>query len=262
MREQMGRMVESSRFQYSITVLIILNAIILGAETFPAVTKAYGPVLSLVDKFILAIFIVEIAAKFIYRGFGFFKSGWNVFDFLVVGIALVPASGPFAIVRALRILRVLRLLSIVPQMRNVVQAFITAIPGMLSIVALILLIFYVSAVLATNLFGTDFPAWFGHIGRSMYSLFQIMTLESWSMGIVRPVMELYPYAWVFFIPFILLTSFAVINLFIGVIVDSMQTQHRQIAEDLHSDASVIEEKIDTVERELGQLRDLLKKQSG
>ena len=261
LRERIGQFVESNRVQFTITLLILLNAAILGLETVPSMVRDYGPALAFVDKAILAVFIIEIAIKMVCRGGGFFKSGWNIFDFLVVSIALLPATGPFAIVRALRILRAFRLLSMVPQMRTVVQAFIMAIPGMLSIVTLILLIFYVSAVLATNLFGHDFPVWFGHIGRSMYSLFQIMTLESWSMGIVRPVMEIYPYAWVFFIPFILLTSFAVINLFIGVIVDSMQTQHRQVAEELKTETSTIEDKIDTVERELGELRKLLQREN-
>lgn len=259
MRDRIGIFIESDKVQISITALIVINAIVLGLETSPSVVLSYGSLLSLLDTVILAVFIIEIAIKMAYRGLGFFKNGWNVFDFLVVSIALIPASGPFAVVRALRILRVLRLLSMVPQMRTVVQAFIMAIPGMLSIVALILLIFYVSAVLATNLFGQDFPVWFGHIGRSMYSLFQIMTLESWSMGIVRPIMELYPYAWVFFVPFILLTSFAVINLFIGVIVDSMQSQHRQVSNELKTESSLIEEKLDTIEQEIGELRRLLQK---
>jgi|TARA_B110000305_G_C19461915_1_gene655087 voltage-gated sodium channel len=261
MRDRIGIFIESDKVQISITGLILINAIVLGLETSPSVVLSYGNLLSLLDTVILAVFITEIAIKMVYRGLGFFKNGWNVFDFLVVSIALIPASGPFAVVRALRILRVLRLLSMVPQMRTVVQAFIVAIPGMLSIVALILLIFYVSAVLATNLFGQDFPVWFGHIGRSMYSLFQIMTLESWSMGIVRPIMKLYPYAWVFFVPFILLTSFAVINLFIGVIVDSMQSQHRQVSNELITESSLIEEKLDTVEQEIGELRRLLQKNS-
>lgn len=261
MRDRIGIFIESDKVQISITALIVINAIVLGLETSPSVVLSYGSLLSLLDTVILAVFIIEIAIKMAYRGLGFFKNGWNVFDFLVVSIALIPASGPFAVVRALRILRVLRLLSMVPQMRTVVQAFIMAIPGMLSIVALILLIFYVSAVLATNLFGQDFPVWFGHIGRSMYSLFQIMTLESWSMGIVRPIMELYPYAWVFFVPFILLTSFAVINLFIGVIVDSMQSQHRQVSNELKTESSLIEEKLDTVEQEIVELRRLLQKNS-
>ena len=259
MRDRIGIFIESDKVQISITALIVINAIVLGLETSPSVVLSYGSLLSLLDTVILAVFIIEIAIKMAYRGLGFFKNGWNSFDFLVVSIALIPASGPFAVVRALRILRVLRLLSMVPQMRTVVQAFIMAIPGMLSIVALILLIFYVSAVLATNLFGQDFPVWFGHIGRSMYSLFQIMTLESWSMGIVRPIMELYPYAWVFFVPFILLTSFAVINLFIGVIVDSMQSQHRQVSNELKTESSLIEEKLDTIEQEIGELRRLLQK---
>jgi len=261
MRDRIGIFIESDKVQISITALIVINAIVLGLETSPSVVLSYGSLLSLLDTVILAVFIIEIAIKMAYRGLGFFKNGWNVFDFLVVSIALIPASGPFAVVRALRILRVLRLLSMVPQMRTVVQAFIMAIPGMLSIVALILLIFYVSAVLATNLFGQDFPVWFGHIGRSMYSLFQIMTLESWSMGIVRPIMELYPYAWVFFVPFILLTSFAVINLFIGVIVDSMQSQHRQVSNELKTESSLIEEKLNTIELEIGELRRLLQKNS-
>ena len=261
MRDRIGIFIESDKVQISITGLILINAIVLGLETSPSVVLSYGNLLSLLDTVILAVFIIEIAIKMVYRGLGFFKNGWNVFDFLVVSIALIPASGPFAVVRALRILRVLRLLSMVPQMRTVVQAFIVAIPGMLSIVALILLIFYVSAVLATNLFGQDFPVWFGHIGRSMYSLFQIMTLESWSMGIVRPIMKLYPYAWVFFVPFILLTSFAVINLFIGVIVDSMQSQHRQVSNELITESSLIEQKLDTVEQEIAELRRLLQKNS-
>ena len=261
MRDRIGIFIESDKVQISITALIVINAIVLGLETSPSVVLSYGNLLSLLDTVILVVFIIEISIKMVYRGLGFFKNGWNVFDFLVVSIALIPASGPFAVVRALRILRVLRLLSVVPQMRTVVQAFIVAIPGMLSIVALILLIFYVSAVLATNLFGQDFPVWFGHIGRSMYSLFQIMTLESWSMGIVRPIMKLYPYAWVFFVPFILLTSFAVINLFIGVIVDSMQSQHRQVSNELITESSLIEEKLDTVEQEIGELRRLLQKNS-
>ena len=261
MRDRIGIFIESDKVQISITGLILINAIVLGLETSPSVVLSYGSLLSLLDTVILAVFIIEIAIKMAYRGLRFFKNGWNVFDFLVVSIALIPASGPFAVVRALRILRVLRLLSMVPQMRTVVQAFIMAIPGMLSIVALILLIFYVSAVLATNLFGQDFPVWFGHIGRSMYSLFQIMTLESWSMGIVRPIMELYPYAWVFFVPFILLTSFAVINLFIGVIVDSMQSQHRQVSNELKTESNLIEEKLDTIELEIGELRRLLQKNS-
>ena len=257
-RERIGAFVMAPRVQNLITALIVFNAVTLGLETADSVRAHFGGLLSVLDKLVLAVFCAEIAAKLVHKGFRFFKEGWNVFDFVVVGIALVPAAGPFSVLRALRILRTLRLLSVVPQMRVVIQALFSALPAMASIVALITLIFYVGAVLATNLFGNDFDAWFGHIGRSMYTLFQVMTLESWSMGIVRPVMEKHAYAWAFFVPFILITSFAIINLFIGVIVDSMQAQHRETVEEIHHDALVIEGKIDLLERELGELRRMLR----
>ncbi len=260
-RERIGAFVEAPRIQNFITALIVFNAITLGLETSPDVRARMGEILMILDRVVLSVFVTEIAAKLFAQRRDFFRDGWNVFDFIVVGIALVPAAGPLYILRALRILRVLRLISVVPQMRRVVQALVMAVPGMLSIVALISLIFYVSAVLATNLYGADFPEWFGTIGASMYSLFQIMTLESWSMGIVRPVMKIYPYAWVFFVPFILVTSFAVINLFIGVIVDAMQTVQADLVEEVHADAGHIEEKLDNVEKELGELRRMLRERS-
>jgi voltage-gated sodium channel len=141
----------------------------------------------------------------------------------VVAIALVPATGQFSVLRALRVLRVLRILTIVPSMRRVVGGLLAAIPGLASIAMVLGLVFYVFAVIATQLFGADYPAWFGTLGRSLYTLFQVMTLESWSMGIVRPVMELYPYAWTFFVPFILVATFTMLNLFIGIIVSAMQS---------------------------------------
>ena len=262
LREHVGAFVSAPKIQNLITILIVINAITLGLETEAGVRENFGAPLEIFDKIILSIFIAEIAAKLFAQGARFFRDGWNVFDFIVVSIALVPAAGPLYILRALRILRVLRLISMVPQMCRVVQALVTAIPGMLSIVALITLIFYVSAVLATNLFGADFSQWFGHIGRSMYSLFQIMTLESWSMGIVRPVMEIFSYAWAFFVPFILVTSFAIINLFIGVIVDAMHGQHDDVIEEVHADAQAIEGKIEDVEKELSELRRMLRARGG
>ena len=225
-RITLGRWVEGVKFQRFIITLIVLNGITLGLETWPLAMETAGPVLVVFDKTVLAIFVFEIAAKLAYRGSGFFKSGWNLFDFVIVGIALIPAAGPFAVMRTLRILRVLRLVSAIPAMRRVVAALLTAIPGLFAVGSIILLCFYVGAVLATKLFGQPFPDWFGSIGASMYSLFQIMTLESWSMGIVRPVMKVFPYAWLFFVPFIVATSFAILNLFIGIIVDAMQTVHK------------------------------------
>jgi len=221
-----GRFVESVRAQRFIAGLILLNAVILGLETVPAVMAQAGKLLLALDTAILAVFVTELAVKLASQRAAFFRSGWNWFDLIVVGIALVPSAGPLAVLRSLRVLRVLRLLSVVPSMRNVIEALLRALPGLGSVGALIFLIFYVGAVLTTNLFGATFPDWFGTIGESMYSLFQIMTLESWSMGIVRPVMEVHPNAWIFFVPFILTTTFAVLNLMVGIIVDAMQSQHK------------------------------------
>ena len=216
------RLIESGLFRNGILALIFLNAIILGLETSPSAMAVAGPVLNGLDTVILGIFIVELALRIAARGWGFFRSPWGIFDFIVIAIALVPASNEFAVLRAFRVLRVIRIVSTVPRLRRVVEALFHAIPGIGAIGVLLLIIFYVFAVIGTTLYGQHFPEWFGTIGRSMYSLFQIMTLESWSMGIVRPVMEVRPYAWAFFVPFIIMSSFAVLNLFIAIIVDSMQ----------------------------------------
>ena len=216
------RLIESSRFDWTITVLIIINAAILGLETVPSVKSAYGSLLVKLDFLLLLVFSAELLARLVvYRG-KFFHDPWRIFDLLVVGIAWVPTTGGLSVLRALRILRVLRLVSIVPSLRRVVGGLIAALPGMGSITALMLLVFYVFSVMATKLFAADFPQWFGSLGASAYTLFQIMTLESWSMGIVRPVMEKAPLAWMFFLPFILCTTFTVLNLFIGIIVAAMQ----------------------------------------
>lgn len=266
--ERFGRFLESAKVQKFITLLIVVNAATLGLETVPRIMSAYGPLLYAVDKAILAVFVVEVGGKLAYRRRDFFRDGWNWFDFIVVGIALIPATGPLAILRTLRVFRVLRLLSKVPSMRKVVEALFRALPGMGSIAALIALIFYVGAVLATNLFGAKFAEWFGSVGASMYTLFQIMTLESWSMGIVRPVMAVHPLAWTFFVPFILITTFAVLNLYVGIVVDAMQSQHQaeqaQESAQAHGERTAILAEVEAmrghmkeIQSEMSELRRLL-----
>jgi voltage-gated sodium channel len=223
LRSRVRALLENSLFQRFILTLIVINAVILGMETSKSLMQSWGRLLIGLDKTILAIFVVELLARlYVHRG-SFFRDAWSMFDLIVVGIALVPATGQLSVLRALRVLRVLRVLSIVPSMRRVVGGLLAAIPGLSSIAAVLLLVFYVFGVITTNLFGASFPDWFGSLGRSLYTLFQIMTLESWSMGIVRPVMEVYPYAWAFFMPFILIATFTMLNLFIGVIVSAMQS---------------------------------------
>lgn len=208
-----------------IIALIVINAITLGLETNEWTMARYGGLLVWIDSIILAVFVAELAIRLITDFKGFWRDPWRIFDFVVVALALLPATGPLAVLRAFRILRVLRLVTKLESMRRVIMGLLRALPGMGTIVMLLLLIFYIFAVISTKLFADAFPEWFGTIGASAYTLFQIMTLESWSMGIVRPVMEVFPYAWLLFLPFIITTAFAVLNLFIGVIVDAMQTEH-------------------------------------
>jgi len=223
LRSTLAAFMERTRVQNTILLLIIVNAVILGMETSPALMAEHGIWLKALDKSILGVFVVEIAIRIYVHRSSFFRDPWSLFDFFVVAVALVPASGQLAVLRSLRVLRVLRILTIVPSMRRVVGGLLAAIPGLASIGMVLALVFYVFAVITTNLFGAAFPDWFGTLGRSLYTLFQVMTLESWSMGISRPVMEVFPYAWVFFIPFILIATFTMLNLFIGVIVSAMQS---------------------------------------
>ena len=254
------KILESRIFISFITTVIIINAFTLGLETSANITLKYGFILSLIDKVALTIFTLELIGKLSVYKFNFFKDGWNVFDFIIVVVSLIPASGPFSVLRAFRIFRTLRLLSIVPSMRRIIQAIFISIPGILSVGTIIVLIFYISSVLTTNFFGNSFYEWFGTIGNSMYTLFQIMTLESWSMGIVRPVMKEYPLAWLFFVPFILVTTFAILNLFIGIIVDAMQQISGDEKEN-HLAEKDIHKKMVSIENQLKEIKKLINKQN-
>ncbi len=226
-RERLVAFVESPRFQRAIIALILVNAVILGLETSPRAMASAGTLLVGLDTAILAVFVVELVLRMVAHRLAFFRDPWSLFDLAVVAIALAPATETFSVLRALRVLRVLRVISAVPSMRGVVRGLLSALPGLGAVVSLLALIFYVAAVVATKLFGDAFPEWFGTLGASLYSLFQIMTLESWSMGIVRPVMKTFPFAWAFFVPFILIATFTMLNLFIGVVVNAMQTRWQE-----------------------------------
>lgn len=251
MRDSIRALVEAPIFEKFIIAVIVINAVVLGLETSPSMMARFGDILIALDRAAIVIFVVEILLKlFVYR-LRFFLNGWNVFDLAIVAVALIPASQQFSVLRALRILRALRLVSVVPSMRKVVHGLLASIPSMGSVLILLSLIFYIFSVMATQLFGGAFPQWFGSVGASLYSLFQIMTLESWSMGIVRPVMEEFPYAWAFFVPFIMCTSFVVLNLFIAIIVTAM---HEADQEEAGSEREEILSEIRALRAELNQLR--------
>jgi len=265
LKARLGRWIESERIQHIIVALIIINAVTLGLETSSVAMETAGDLLRLIDHALLSVFVAEIFVKLYAFGGRFFRNPWNVFDFLVVGVALLPASGPLTV---LRVLRVLRLISMVPRFRFVVESLLRAIPGILSIAGLLLIVFYVAAVMATGFFGQVFPHWFGTIGESMYSLFQIMTLESWSMGIARPVMEVYPWAWAFFVPFILIATFTMLNLFIAIIVSTMQSmveeqsdkETSEIGAVVHNEHLQLQQALRGLQEEVRSLRTALQRE--
>ena len=251
MVERLRKLIESSRFQNAIMAVIVINAIVIGMETSPVLMARFGILLGAIDTIAIVIFVIEILLKLLVYRVNFFKNGWNIFDFVIVAVALLPTGGSLSVLRALRILRALRLISAMPKMRKVVQGLFAAIPSMGTVIILLGLVFYIAAVMATKLFGDAFPEWFGSIGSSLYSLFQIMTLESCSVGFVRPIMEVYPWAWMFFVPFVLVTSFVVLNLFIAIIVNAM---HEEADEEQAAQRNEILEEIQALRREMGALR--------
>jgi voltage-gated sodium channel len=255
-RDRIEQFITHPAIQHFLVFLIVVNAAILGIETNHSVMESWGEELFLLDHAILGIFITEIVLLIAARGFSFFKDAWCVFDFIVVGIALVPASGSLSVLRALRVLRVLRLINKVESMRKVVGGLLSSLPGLGSVFGLIMIIFYVASVIATNLFHKDFPDWFGDLTMSAFTLFQVMTLESWADGIARPIMEVFPYAWIFFILFILIATFIIFNLFIAVIVDSITADHEKDHRDHHHQRTVQEE-LQALRQEMSELRQLL-----
>jgi voltage-gated sodium channel len=249
-------LVENETFKNVILGIIIFNAVTLGMSTSGYLMDRVGGIISVVDNIVLTIFVIELALKFYAYRLGFFRSAWNIFDLIVVGLGLLPSQEGLSALRGLRVIRAMRLLSVVPQMRAVVQALLDALPGMGAVIIMISIVFYVFAVMATLMYGNAFPQWFGTLGRSLYSLFQIMTLESWSMGIVRPVMERYPSAWAFFVPFIVITAFSVLNLFIGLLVNTMQTAVEQETEaEFENLRKLVRDETDSVDRNVLQLLD-------
>jgi len=223
LRARAAEFVDSPAIRFGILGLIVFNAITLGLSTSEVVQQNLGAGLRFIDTTVIVVFVLEMVMKLYAYGWRFFRNAWNIFDLIIVVIAVLPSTAGLSVLRALRVIRAMRILSVVPQLRSVIRALLEALPGMGAVIILLGIVYYIFAVMTTMLYGDAFPEWFGTIGESLYSLFQIMTLESWSMGIVRPVMETFPWAWMLFVPFIIMTAFAVLNLFIGILVNTMQS---------------------------------------
>ena len=268
-RARAARLVASAPFQRAVLALILLNAVTLSLETSASVMAASGGALDALDRAFLWLFTAELALRiYAFRG-RFFRDPWGLFDLIVVGIAWLPATGPLSVLRALRVLRVLRLVSAIPSLRHVVEAMLAALPGLGSILLLMALIFHVFAVMATKLYAGILPEKFGTLGESLFTLFQLMTMEGWVDDIVKPVMEHRPWAWLFFLPFIVVSTFVVLNLFIGVIVESIQRlrEERESADaraaqaaagaaaaEAHDDARALLSEIRALREEVAALR--------
>ena len=235
LRHSAYRLTHHPMFQHLMIVLIVINAILLGMETSASVMEQFGESIHTLDHAILGVFVLELLLLIFARGLNFFKDPWCIFDFIVIAISFVPASDSLSVLRSLRVLRVLRLINKVAR----------------SVLGLLLVVFYVSSVVVTNIFGSTFPDWFGDLEHSLFTLFQVMTLEGWAGDIARPVMDKFPYAWVFFLFFILCATFVVVNLFIAVIVDSLSASNQ-------SDQSINE--LDHIKNELQDMKSLLLKQ--
>jgi voltage-gated sodium channel len=255
-RGRLLALVEGDRFQQVVVTAILLNAVVFGLETSPAAMQAVGPMLQLADRLLLALFVVELGLRVLAHRLRFFADPWSWFDTAVILIGLLPTTEGLTALRALRVLRLLRLVSLVPQLRSVVAGLLAAIPGMTAIIALLTLLFYISAVIATKLFATAAPQWFGSLGVSMFTLFQVMTLEGWA-EIANDVMRHQPWAWLFFVPFILLTTFAMLNLFVAVIVGAME-RGRHDAPSPAEDAAT--RRLDLLTREVAALAAAVQRQ--
>jgi voltage-gated sodium channel len=258
--EVIDRLVHSKRFQGFIIAVILINAVILGLLTLdlsPGVRSA----LMLLDDICLAIFVAEIVMKFTVLRGAFFRDGWNVFDMVVVGIALIPNSGALSVMRALRVLRVLRLATAIPSMRRVINGMFVALPGGASVAGVLFIMYYVAAIIALNLF-RDVPEHFGSIGQTFFTLFKMMTLEGWP-DIASVVIEKHPQAWIFFVCFIIFTTFTTLNLLFGIIVDAMEKAKEVEVRDEMAERGMAANEVSTdmrvvlIEEDVRQIKSLL-----
>ena len=231
-------------FERIIIGLIILNAIVLGIETYPVIAVPYKSVLLSINQLVLFIFVLEavlkiIAATPVYSRY--FGDGWNLFDFSVVVFSLIPQTGEFALIaRTIRLLRILRLITAVPELRLIVATLIKSLPGLGNVILLISIVFYIYAIAGYHMFHDHDPFHWGSLGVSLITLFRVLTLEDWT-DVMYSAMELYPLAWIFFVSFVVVAAFIVINLFIAVVINNLhKAQHEtELVVDKNLDAEIL-----------------------
>ncbi len=282
---QINKIVESGLFRYFILGVILVSGIIVGIETYPDIYNSHHLLLHTIDRIILLIFGIEITLKILAKGnrpWDFFKDPWNVFDFIIVGVCFIPGIDThyIAVLRLARVLRVFRVISIFPKLQILVNALLKSIPSMGYVIVLLALIFYIYAVMGTFLFGIKDPVHFGNLHVSMITLFKVLTLEGWTdimnvqfYGTSDPMAEYNArptsYASViYFVSFILLGAMIIMNLFIGVIMNSMQESHQEMEREMRSKGSQtgsirgmmqeLDRKIDDLKKDITLLKDVIK----
>ena len=254
---------ESAGFRNLIVTIILINSTLIGLETSPAVMDRFGFWIDWLDLVILVFFTVEVSLKIVaYRG-RFFNDPWNLFDLFIVSVSIMPAAGSFSVFRALRIIRTLRLLKNIPRLRLIIESLLKSIPSIGWIAALLMIVYYTFAVIGTNLFAADYPKYFGTLGESFFTLFQIMTLESWSSAIARPIIDGAPYAWLFFVSFILIATYTTLNIFIAIVVNTMnevslkdlQEEEENIKKFIVDENQKVVNKLEELQNEIKALKD-------
>jgi voltage-gated sodium channel len=256
LRARLARLVTHSTFQIFIMVIVVANAATLGLETYRDLPESWLGVALLLDKIFLAIFVVEIALKLFAFGGRFFRDGWNIFDLVIVLVALLPNSGPFAVFRVLRVLRAFRLISAIPSLRKVVEGLLRAVPGLGGVLGVMIVVFYIGGVVFTTLYGETFPGYFGTIGASMMTLFQLMLFDGWG-DIVREVNAVHSGAWAMLLIHTVISGFAAFNLIVAVMVDGLVVEQSAMEEDtrnaLKAGQAETQREIDHVEVKLAEI---------
>lgn len=276
--DKLKKIVDGRFFQNFILVVIIINSAVLGLQTVPAMNEGVlGQAMAVIDMVCLAIFIVEMVLKMIaYKFFGYFKSGWNWFDFIIILSSVLSGLTVLSSMRILRVFRVFRslkslrgfkMVSSLKQLQVIIGAIGKSIPGISWTALLLLIIYYIFSIIGVTQFGEAFPEWFGTIPRAMYTLFQVMTLESWSMGISRPVMEAYSYAWAYFVPFVLISSFVMMNVVVGIVVNAISEvtevndgdkKDESVDGDIKSEIAALREHLSSLEEMLSKIEEVKK----
>ncbi|MBU9724062.1 MULTISPECIES: ion transporter [Bacillaceae] len=253
-------LVDHPYFTRTIITLIMFNAVIVGLETYPTIYDNYKTLFFRIDIILLWIFTIEILLRLLAlnRIRDFFNNPWNWFDFLIVSAGHLFAGAHFiTVLRILRVLRVFRAVSVIPSLRRLVDALLMTIPALGNIMLLMSIIFYIFAVTGTVLFREVAPEYFGSLQLSLLTLFQVVTLESWASDVMRPILAILPWSWVYFVAFVLVGTFVVFNLFIGVIVNNVEKTE---AEEEEKTAEHTHQEVLALREEMKELKSLLEKQ--